>query len=614
MMKKIFTPCSLNRFLYLCFLGLCVFAFLGMTASVADDNQTVFTPNVVGMTVGDAVGAFKNAGFTNSPDIETDALVTGQNPPAGIEVSVQEICTITTSSDTVSGKSPVSNPYLASSLYAITHFDPSQSDSTPYGPPSGVFTIDPTSKPIVNAGPINIITLASTQKDFMWGVGSDRVSYVYVGDGGLTEVAGFEALEDATGGLIKAIPKENFQTFAKDTAVGMNTTTMDDSLMELFGKKYSVRFGNGIYSVVDSENVLYTNYGSNLYAFALTDPENPAAGITPRYVIKDIVTAIQGADHSANARLFGLSMTYDGYLIVTFSNGVAVINRDLDTATASFYQFGDDEYVSNSLAVDENNGIYIASDKIMRKLVWNGTAISDVESDGAWSSPYTHSTQPPIIKVGIGTGSTPTLMGFGDDDRLVVITDGAQQMNLIAFWRDEIPEGSERIAGQIPVTCGFTTLPDWIQSEQSVVVSGYGAFVVNNMPNSVPDDLIGQNKILQVSLMGPAYETSYGAERFEWNTETNEWSSVWSRSDVSSTSMVPIHSDSGNMALINGYRSPGGWEILGLDWDTGETVHQTIFGDLNGGNGAYAIIQYLEDSDALFNSFAGPVRIEYDTL
>ncbi len=613
MTKKDFSPCYLNRSLGLFCLSLCVFAFLGITTSVADDNQTAFIPDVTGMTVGNAVQAFKDAGFTNSPVIETETLIAGQNPPAGTEVSVDEICTITTSSETVYGEGPVQNPYLASSLYAITHFDPSQSDSTPYGPPNGVFTIDPTAQPIVNAGPVNIITLASTQKDYMWGVGSDRVSYVYVGDGELTEVAGYEALEDATGGLMKAVPKENFQTFAQDTAVGMNATTMNASLMELFGEKYSLRFGNGMYSVVDSENVLYTNYGSNLYAFTLTDPENPAAGITPRNVIEDIVTAIQGADHPANARLFGLSITYDGHLIVTFSNGVAVMNRDLDTATASFYKFGDDEYVSNSLAVDENNGIYIASDKIMRKLVWNGTAISDAESEGAWSCPYTHSTQPPIIKVGIGTGSTPTLMGFGDDDRLVVITDGAQRMNLVAFWRDEIPEGAERIAGQIPVTCGFTTLPDWIQSEQSVVVSGYGAFVVNNMPISVADDLIGQNKILQVSLMGPAYETSYGAERFEWNTETNEWSSVWSRPDVSSTSMVPIHSESGNMALLNGYRSPGGWEILGLDWDTGETVHQTLFGDLNGGNGAYAILQYLEDRDALFNTFAGPIRIDYDT-
>jgi hypothetical protein len=113
--------------------------------------------------------------------------------------------------------------------------------------------------------------------------------------------------------------------------------------------------------------------------------------------------------------------------------------------------------------------------------------------------------------------------------------------------------------------------------------------------------------------MGPAYETSYGVERFEWNTKSKEWSSVWSRSDVSSTSMVPIHSDTGNMALINGYRPQDGWEILGLDWDTGETVHHTKFGDCNGGNGAYAILQYLEDGNALFNSFAGPMRINYNS-
>lgn len=233
------------------------------------------------------------------------------------------------------------------------------------------------------------------------------------------------------------------------------------------------------------------------------------------------------------------------------------------------------------------------------------------------SQEYTNSGNevPPIIKVGIGTGSTPTLMGFGDDeDKLVVITDGAKQINLVAFWRDKIPEGSQRIADQIPVTCGLPTETEWIQSEQSVVVYGYEAFVVNNIPETVDPDLTyqGMNKILQVSLMGPAYETSYGAERFQWNMETNSWSSVWTRSDVSSTSMVPIYSQHSNMAIINGYQSPNGWEVLGLDWDTGETVHQTIFGDVNFGNGAYAILQYLDNDDLLFNSFSGPIRIHDD--
>jgi len=65
------------------------------------------------------------------------------------------------------------------------------------------------------------------------------------------------------------------------------------------------------------------------------------------------------------------------------------------------------------------------------------------------------------------------------------------------------------------------------------------------------------------------------------------------------------------MALINGYRSPDGWEVLGFDWDLGETVHQTIFGDVNFGNGAYAILQFADNEGLIFNSIAGPIRIDY---
>ena len=570
------------------------------TADFVKPRRGLVLTNVVLICIVAIFGIIQIAGAEENGSIPQDK--TGMTADQAVQ----------TFDDSGSLSGPVTNPYLASPLYAITHFDSSQSDSTPYGPPRGVYTVDPAEKQIVYGGPINIITLASTDKNCMWGVGSDRVSYINKAEKNWTVVATFEALANATDNKIPAVPDENFRAFGESSAVGLNTTSMNSTLKSFFSENYSQRFGNGMYSVVDSENVLYTNYGRSLYAFALRDPENPSAGIIKQYEIKDVVSAIQGEDYPDTARLFGLSMAYDGHLIITFSNGVAVIDRNLDTVSATFYRFGDSEYLSNSVAVDENNGIYAASDRIMHKLVWTGTNLSDAEPDGAWSCPYTHSKQPPIIKVGIGTGSTPTLMGFGDnEDKLVVITDGAQQMNLVAFWRDDIPEGSERIAGQIPVTCGFKNLPEWIQSEQSVVVSGYGAFVVNNMPVNVSDDLIGKNKILQVSLMGPAYETSYGAERFEWNQSTNAWSSIWARSDVSSTSMVPVHSGSGNMALINGYLPPGGWEVLGLDWNTGETAHQTILGDSNFGNGAYAILQYLEDGNLLFDSFMGPIRIDY---
>ena len=514
--------------------------------------------------------------------------------------------------ETTNVNGPVVNPYLASPLYAITHFDSAQTDSAPQGPPMGVFTVDLMKRPIVYSGPINIATLASTNKNYMWGVGTDRVSYINKADNKWTAVAKYEALADASKGSFPAIPDENFSIFGGSSAVGMNASSMDSFLKNLFGKNYSDRLLNGIYSLVDKDNVLYANYNASIFAFALNDSNEPSKGIIKRYALEDVVTAIQGTNHQANTTISGLSMTYDGHIVITFSNGVAVIDRDLNASSAFFYPFGDDELVTNSLSIDENNGIYVASNTLMRKLVWTGTTLSDKSVDGAWSCPYTHSVVPPGGKRGNGTGTTPALMGFGNDpDKLVVITDGAKQMNLVAFWRDNIPTGSQRIAGQIPVTCGFSPLPEWIQTDSSVIVSGYGAFVANEIPETISPDLEGQSLMLNLTLMGPAYPGPYGVERFQWNTSTHQWSSVWARSDVE-TDSVPIHSQSGNMALMTGYRLPYGREVLGLNWDTGKTVHHTIFGDKNFGNGAFAIPEYLGNGDLVFNSIVGPIRVHYD--
>ncbi|MDO9263441.1 MAG: hypothetical protein Q7U02_05710 [Desulfosalsimonadaceae bacterium] len=90
------------------------------------------------------------------------------------------------------------NPYLSADLYGITHFDSSQSDSTPYGPPAGVFHIEPGKQPISYGGPINIITLAAANKNYMWGVGTNRVSYIYKDDEKWTPIATFQALADAS--------------------------------------------------------------------------------------------------------------------------------------------------------------------------------------------------------------------------------------------------------------------------------------------------------------------------------------------------------------------------------------------------------------------------------
>lgn len=513
-------------------------------------------------------------------------------------------------------KDPVTNPYLASSLYGITHFDPSQSDSTPYGPPKGTFTIDPLKQRISRGGPINIITLASTSSSHMWGIGSDRVSYIDTGEGSWTELARIDAPEyyfEDLGPIDPATHKKVGEMIFE----GKTSSDVNSILAENYGEKYPGRLANGVYSAVDQDNVLYATFGHGLYAFALKDKNDPAAGIKILHGIKNVAKEIQGV--TSEASLYGLTMTYDGFLVINFSNGVAVLDRSLNTATAQKIIF-EKENTGNSIAIDEKNGIYVVTDKKMHKLVWTGTKLSDEEADGAWSSIYDapEDAVPPIVKFEAGSGSTPTLMGFGDDqDKLVVITDGCKQMKLVAFWRDEIPKdfvqqpgtASRRIAGQIPVTCGLDPLPVWIQSEQSVVVRGYGAFVVNNMPFD-SEKMPRLNKILGVSTLGPVYPPSKGVERFRWNTRSHSWESAWSRKDVSSTSMIPINCQSGNMAVVSGYDEDG-WGITGMDWDTGETVHRTMFGKTNYGNGSYAILQFLSNGDLLFNSLVGPYRVSY---
>src|SRR6187431_2301115 len=113
----------------------------------------------------------------------------------------------------------------------------------------------------------------------------------------------------------------------------------------------------------------------------------------------------------------------------------------------------------------------------------------------------------------------------------MIMTDGSDRMKLVAFWRDQIPAGfkqkpgtkSSRIAGQIQVTAGFKTPPRYIQSEQSVVVNGYGAFVVNNMgPEGTSPD-----PVVNAIALGPITQPAQGMERFEWNPTKDDWKSVW---------------------------------------------------------------------------------------
>lgn len=374
--------------------------------------------------------------------------------------------------------------------------------------------------------------------------------------------------------------------------------------------------------MADKDNIVYVNVGASIYAFGLKDNADPSKGIEVKRKMdfKDILpqSVIPGIGN-VGVKLIGINMTYDGYLVVGSAAGCVVIDREFKGKPQT-YLIPEGQMVSNSLMVDENNGIYIASgslnqgeDGILSKIIWKNGMISTNEKDGAWSAAYDGGDWPPAIKAGTGTGSTPTLFGFGpNEDKLVVLTNGQNRMKVVAFWRDAIPSDfkqkagtkSRRIADQWQITCGLPDSVKWIQSEQSVVSGNGGVFVVNNViPNGDPD------KIIDVMANGPIIAPPMGVEKVNWDNKTHSWVKGWTRPDVSSTSMVPALSLGSDIVFTSGWNKGEGWVVTGMDWNTGKTVHKTIFGPSNYGNGAYAIMQFAENGDMLYNSIVGPYRI-----
>ena len=84
---------------------------------------------------------------------------------------------------------PKRNPYLAAEHYSITHFNSAQTDAFPYSVKEGTFKVDIDKCPMTWSGPVNLMTLSSTNSDYMWGMASDRVSYIYIGNGSFEKVA-----------------------------------------------------------------------------------------------------------------------------------------------------------------------------------------------------------------------------------------------------------------------------------------------------------------------------------------------------------------------------------------------------------------------------------------
>ncbi|MCK5465088.1 MAG: hypothetical protein KAI95_18805, partial [Bacteroidales bacterium] len=200
-------------------------------------------------------------------------------------------------------------------------------------------------------------------------------------------------------------------------------------------RQSSANIAYGIYTVMDHEGNYFVGWGTSMYRVSDKKPGDVNSGIeiSRSFNLKD---GLPPEEAEKISRIFAVSMTYDGFIAVAMPGIIAVLDRELGNMQ---YILLEGEAVDNGISVDDKGGIYLVTSKYMRKIVWDGRTLSDKEEDGAWKSEYDY--VPNSKALSRGAGNTPALMGFGpDEDHLVFLADAGDEISVVAFWRDEIPE------------------------------------------------------------------------------------------------------------------------------------------------------------------------------
>jgi hypothetical protein len=476
---------------------------------------------------------------------------------------------------------PARNPWLADSVYPTSHFNPGATDSVLLaGPAKG--------RKLVRDRDVKVVSNLMVSNPTVKKIGADTVLFAS-GTLGIRKIlATGQAFEP-----LSFLPYPGYEERAQkadDQAVAALLAEFDGGRRAKDEAKLVAAIGgferlgvthidgiNGVYNMFDRDGFHYCVYGGT--KVLKTSDDNGVRN--PIRIVKSVDVAAAMPAEAANgvSRIIGLNMTYDGHIAAAAPGALVVLDRDLNVKS---YVAFTGEAVDNNIVIDENNGIYVVTSRRMVKFAWNGTKLSTDEKDGAWESGYEWTPDEKALAAGAisrGSGTTPTLMGFGSDpDKLIVISDAAETgANCVAFWRDDIPSDfkqkpgtkSRRIADQIRIEISQLTI------EPSPNVLGYGVTFINGsypQPFKTP----GAPNAFTAGVTRPA---PLGVEKFEWNPKERRFEKIWINREVDNSDiMVPVVSSITGL-LYCAHKQDGDYQYVGLDWKTGELKERWIFPD-----------------------------------
>lgn len=507
------------------------------------------------------------------------------------------------------------NPFLADSSYALAHGRCDQQDNVPWrGPEGPTETLADDDIQYSWLGPCHFGGIISSPypdgRRVVWSNGRQNIvkldyetlevlaDHEIVGGEGRTPIAELEE------NLVGLDEKEGWDAVEHAIDLSMRFMTGLD----------------GVYALVDRDNTLFLGRTDHAVAYVEADSNDPASEIQER-------DRWYKPDHIGGS-FVGMNMTFDGRLVMSTDHGwVIVLARDFSHYHAVQVAGGAEvaaEYCAmrleergnagygwmrTSMCVDADNGIYVSSNDHHHKLRWTGVRLSTDDADGCWTIPYRN-------EGGFGSGTTPSLMGFGPgEDRFVVIGDGDEVVNITLLWRDDIPDDWQqlpnaphrRIAGIGPANMGNPDLEE-IKTEQSITVSGYGAMTVNNEPATIPEGFPAQGVRMLCFMLGHRSEyTPHGMHKYAWDPAAKEFREAWVNLDISSPNSVPFVAEESGLVYTCGVRHEK-WTIEAADWETGESRFHYVLGGSKF-NTIGAGITVDEDGRLLFGSMYGKTRV-----
>jgi hypothetical protein len=513
---------------------------------------------------------------------------------------------------------PARNPFAAAGPYPMSHHNPAQTDvSVVEGPTKGK-KLDVTdaktvpvvwcSAPIVKRVGDHTTVIAGTPhglaKIDATGEAFDLVSFMP-----------YPGREDEHSDVMPDDIARHMGYIDEKRRKKQDLRLLMHSVYMLWGLELNMRNGgSGAYGVIDKDGYHYTFYDATRLVKSFDGNVRDAPLVPVKHV--GVLDELPDEEAEGIDRILGIGMTYDGHIVAAAMGALFVFDRDLQMKD---YLLFPGEHVENSIAIDEG-GIYLVTSQHMRRIAWTGEKLSMDEADGAWISAYDVMPEGEAISRGAashGSGTTPTLLGFGDDeDKLVVISDGNPNgAQLVAFWRHAIPEGfeqkpgtkSRRIADQIRIRVSPTTV------EASPLVYGNGVVVINSTyPDSAPAPL---HILGNAFLAGTTREAPLGMQKFDWVPAENRFVESWFLADIDNTDWMPPTVSPQNGLMYVAHKENDVYEYRAIDFESGELVARWPFPDDSVlWNTWGGISTLLEDGDLLLGGFFAVKRFNVGHL